>query len=368
MKSNPLNSLNSLGQSLWLDFIDRGILADGTLSNLIEQDDLSGLTSNPAIFKKAISNGDNYSEDIVRLAHEGLSHTSVYNELVLDDIARAADFFLPVYQRTGGRDGYVSIEVSPLLARDARASIAEARDLWARLQRPNIMIKIPGTREGLPAITTLLAEGINVNVTLLFSVQRYAEVLEAYMQAMEQRLAQGLPLSGIASVASFFLSRIDVKVDAMLDDMDAQQELASDLRGRAAIASAALAHRHYLSVIESSRWQKLADAGASVQRLLWASTGTKDPVYSDIKYVEPLIAQDTVNTLPMKTLHAYRDHGEPELRIQQATADADQVMSHLAQLEIDLTQLSQQLEEEGIRKFIDPYQSILATLEQQMSS
>jgi transaldolase len=364
MKNN-LKLLNNLGQSIWLDFIDRSILADGTLGNLIQQDALAGLTSNPAIFEKAISKDKAYIDDIKRLNQRKTNAQTIYNSLVLDDIARAADLFLPVYQQSQGRDGYVSIEVSPLLARDTQASIAEARELWASLKRPNIMIKIPGTKEGLVAIEALLTEGINVNVTLLFSVERYVSVLETYLKALEQRQTKGLPLDNVASVASFFLSRIDVKIDALLDALqkDSTSVSAQDLRGRAAIASAALAYQHYQNVVQSPRWKALADNGANVQRLLWASTGTKDPTYSDVKYVEALIANDTVNTLPRETLDAYRDHGEPALRIEQSMSDAQQIISQLAALEIDMSDLMQQLEEEGIEKFIQPYRKILITLE-----
>lgn len=362
MQNNPLNRLNQLGQSVWLDFIDRTILSDGTLSGLIENDSLAGLTSNPAIFEQAISQDKAYTHDIDRLVRSGATPVELYTALVLDDISQAADLFLPVYERTDGRDGYVSIEVSPLLARDSEASVKEARDIWARLNRPNIMIKIPGTTEGLVAVRALLAEGINVNVTLLFSVERYTEVLEVYLQAMEQRLAQGLTVDRVASVASFFLSRIDVKMDALLDNItvdEQQQSQARILRGRVAIACAALAYRHFQSVTQSARWQKLSAAGARVQRLLWASTGTKDPAYSDIKYVEPLVATDTVNTLPQKTMNAYRDHGQPALSIEQSMADAESVLRQIADLKIELAELMQALEEEGIRKFVEPYQSIL---------
>ncbi len=366
MQNNPLNRLNRLGQSVWLDYIDHSILVDGTLSGLIQHDNLAGLTSNPAIFEKAIANNKDYADDIADLLHSQASSSELYTSIVLKDISRAADVFLPVYERTGGRDGYVSIEVSPLLARDSEASVLEARDLWARLKRPNIMIKIPGTSEGLVAVRTLLAEGINVNVTLLFSVERYVEVLEVYLLAMEQRLAQGLNLDRVASVASFFLSRIDVKVDKLLDNITGDEQQVSDaaaLRGRVAIACAALAYRHFQQVTLSPRWQTLAKAGARVQRLLWASTGTKDPAYSDIKYVEPLIAVDTVNTLPQKTLDAYRDHGQPSLRIEESIADADSVLARISESGIDMPELMQVLEEEGIRKFVEPYNSILDNIE-----
>ena len=365
MKSNPLLSLSGLGQSIWLDYIDRQILQDGTLQRLIEKDHLAGLTSNPAIFEKAIAQGGAYAEAIKRLQSDGASVEDMYEQLVLSDIGLAADTFRSVYDKTKGRDGYVSIEVSPLLARDTDATLAEARKLWKRLARPNIMIKVPGTHEGIPAVRQLLSEGINVNVTLLFSVGRYLEVLSAYMHALESRREQGVPLAGIASVASFFLSRIDVKVDALLDAIiskgGTQADAARDLRGQAAIASAGFAYRRFTETIEASRWQSLAASGAVTQRLLWASTGTKDPAYSDVKYVEPLIAPDTVNTLPLDTLDAYRDHGQPALSIDQAIERASEVMHGLADLGIDMGEIDQALEREGIEKFIKPYNSLLDT-------
>ncbi len=366
MPKNNLELLNQLGQSIWLDFIDRSILTDGTLAGLIQQDNLAGLTSNPAIFEKAISQDKAYTDDIQRTKHSDVSSQTLYSTLVLEDIARAADLFLPVYKASAGRDGYVSIEVSPLLARDSEASIVEARELWASLNRPNIMIKIPGTEQGLKAIAILLAEGINVNVTLLFSIERYVAVLENYVQALEVRQAKGLPLNNVASVASFFLSRIDVKIDAILDAMPTGSDASTathELRGRTAIASAALAYQQYQNMVQSTRWQALVKNGAKVQRLLWASTGTKDPAYSNIKYVEALIALDTVNTLPRDTLDAYRAHGEPVLRIAQSMADAQQVMLQLDAMGIDIPTLMQALEEEGIRKFVEPYNKILTTLD-----
>ncbi len=286
--------------------------------------------------------------------------------MILEDIGAAADLFRDLYDASNGADGYVSIEVSPLLARDTEATVAEARVLWNKLARPNIMIKVPGTLEGLPAVRTLLAEGINVNVTLLFSVTRYQQVLDAYMDGLEARRAKGLPLMGVASVASFFLSRIDVVVDAQLDQIAESQPpqaaACHALHGQAAIASAAEAYRHFREITAGSRWQALAQAGAQVQRLLWASTGVKDPSYSAVKYVEPLIAPQTVNTLPPETLAAYREQGEPQLRIDQAIADAPRIMQGLADLSIELQQIDDQLEEEGIEKFVSPYRKLLTTL------
>jgi transaldolase/transaldolase/glucose-6-phosphate isomerase len=346
------------GQSLWLDYIDRRILDDGTLARLIDEDRIAGLTSNPAIFEKAISHDTCYADAIERLRAGGADRE--------DDIARAADSFAPVYRHSGGRDGFVSIEVSPLLARDTEGTVAEARELWQRLDRPNIMIKVPGTAEGLPAIRQLLGEGINVNVTLLFSVGRYVETLDAYMDALEQRLDAGLAIDRVASVASFFLSRIDVMVDSILDGIaargDAQATPASELRGRAAVASAGFAYKRFQETVAGARWRALAAAGARPQRLLWASTGTKDPAYSDIKYVEALIARDTVNTLPLQTLDAYRDHGSPLDRIAAAVNSAPQTLKALAGLGIDMHAITEQLEREGIEKFVKPYQSLLETL------
>ncbi len=363
MKSDPLNELSKLGQSIWLDYIDRKILQDGTLKHLIEHDQLAGLTSNPAIFEKAIAQGGAYTESIKRLQATGASTEDLYDQLVLTDIGLAADVFRPVYDASDGRDGYVSIEVSPLLARDTDATLAQARELWARLAKPNIMIKVPGTREGIPAIEQLLSEGINVNVTLLFSVGRYLEVLNAYQSALEARQQTSQPLHTVVSVASFFLSRIDVKVDALLDKIiaadDERATAARELRGQAAIASAAFAYLRYAETIAEPRWQNLAAAGAQVQRLLWASTGTKDPAYSDVKYVEALIAPDTVNTLPFDTLNAYRDHGRPILNMDKLIEQAPDVMRGLAELGIHLREIDDALEQEGIEKFVRPYTSLL---------
>lgn len=372
METNPLKRLNNLGQSIWLDYIDRQILEDGTLIGFIQEDKLAGLTSNPAIFEKAISQGEQYTGAIARLQRQNADREALYEQLVLSDIGQAADRFRPVYESSDGLDGYVSIEVSPLLARDTQATITEAQELWQQLDRPNIMIKVPGTKEGLPAIRQLLVDGINVNVTLLFSVGRYLEVLDAYQEALEIRRDKGLPLAGVASVASFFLSRIDVKVDAQLDAMIAaggrRAESARSLRGKAAIASAAFAYKRYRETCGQARWQALHGAGARPQRLLWASTSSKDPAFSDIKYVEALIAPETVNTLPLDTLNAYRDHGKPEIRINAAIETASVVMRELIDLGIDMKQVDEALELEGIQKFVKPYESLLTTLAKMQES
>ena len=365
MNSNPLVDLSELGQSIWLDYIDRQIVQDGSLQSLIDRDRLAGLTSNPAIFEKAISSGDAYQASIDQAKADGAGADDLYDQLVLSDIADAADVFLPVYEASEGQDGFVSIEVSPLLARDTEATLIEARELWRHLGRPNIMVKVPGTEEGVEAVRQLLIEGINVNVTLLFSPERYRSVLSAYLDAMETRREMNLPLTGIASVASFFLSRIDVKVDALLDDIVEQDTehaaTAAEYRGQAAIASAALAYRHFRDTQSSERWQSLASAGAKAQRLLWASTGTKDPLYSDIKYVSALIAPQTVNTLPPETLAAFRQQGNASISIDKAMKQAPGVMQALEQLGIDMAEIDRALEREGIEKFVKPYMSLLET-------
>jgi transaldolase len=364
---NPLLVLKSLGQSVWLDYIERGMLASGELIHLIERDGLAGITSNPSIFEKAISGRQDYEADIAALARRARHATDMYESIVLADIGRAADLFLPVYERTRGRDGFVSIEVSPHLAYDTERTVQEAIRLWQQLHRPNIMIKVPGTAPGLPAVRRLIAQGINVNVTLLFGLGRYREVLEAWLSGLEDRAAAGKRLDSVASVASFFLSRIDVLVDKRLDALTAAgQREAASLRGEAAIACARLAYHVYTDMHSSERWQRLvAKAGAcSPQRLLWASTSTKDPAYSPVKYVEPLIGPETVNTLPPETLDAYRRQGRPALRLAQDMDQAATVIEGLASLGIDMGSVAQQLEEEGVRKFIEPYDKLLASLEQ----
>ncbi len=355
---NPLLQLKEFGQSIWLDYIERGILEDGTVHHMVEDDGLAGMTSNPAIFEKAISHSDAYDRAIELMASRQLPAREIYERLTIDDVRSAADLLRPVYNASAGTDGYVSLEVSPLLARDTQGTVDEARRLWQEVGRPNLMIKVPGTREGLPAIRRLLADGLNINVTLLFSVPRYLEVIDAFMGGLEDAAAAGRPLAAIASVASFFLSRIDAKVDPKLDHIDSDE--AEALRGEAAVASAGLAYRHFLEQYAGARWQTLARKhGARKQRLLWASTSTKNPAYSDVKYVEALIGPETVNTLPMETLTAYRDHGAPEARLQQTVEQAPGIVERLAGVGIDLEGACSELEEEGIRKFVEPYRKLL---------
>lgn len=358
LESNPLRVVRQLGQSIWLDYLKRELLLNGALARLIRTDGLAGVTSNPAIFEKAIREGREYDASIRELAERGFSAAAIYDALTIEDVGTAADLFRSVYEETQGRDGYVSLEVSPDLAHDTARTVEEAQRLWARLRRPNVMIKVPATPAGIPAIRRLIASGVNVNVTLLFSVRRYREIADAYMAGLEDR--GDAPLAPLASVASFFLSRIDTLVDQRLDAIG--NSTARALRGRAAIASARLAYQLYKELIAGSRWQALARGSANPQRLLWASTSTKDPAYDDIKYVEALIGRDTVNTLPPETLDAYRAHGNPAMRLEDELPRAQSLPAELAALGIDLEQVAQQLEEEGVRKFAEPYDKLLAAL------
>lgn len=370
MAGNPVQTLNELGQSVWLDFIERGFVRRGELAALIRDDAVGGVTSNPAIFHKAITEQVSYQPSILALAREGLAAHEIHEALVVQDIREAADALAGVFVRTGGRDGFVSLEVSPHLANDADRTYWEALRLWTLVDRPNLMIKVPGTAEGVPAVRKLIADGLNVNVTLLFGVERYAAIADAFAGGLEDRLDRGLPLTGVASVASFFLSRIDALIDRRLDESDAAA--AKALRGECAIACARGAYRHYCSTIRGARWQKLSSRGARSQRLLWASTGTKDPRYSDVKYVEALIGPDTVTTLPPETLIAYRDHGNPALRLRE-TPDPAQVSvaaltTRLAEAGIDWQGVAAQLEAEGIRKFVEPHEATLAALRRQIAT
>ena len=366
MTVNSLQQIKALGQSIWLDYMQRNILMSGEITRMIKEDGLAGMTSNPAIFEKAINEHNDYDEAISKLIRRGISTEDIYETLALEDVRQAADLFRPVYDGSNGHDGFVSLEVSPYLAYETEQTVAEAKRLWAQLDRPNVMIKVPATREGLPAISQLIAAGVNINVTLLFGVVRYQEVVNAYTEGLEERAAQGKPLDHIASVASFFLSRIDVLVDNRLDELTQTSagESAHPLRGQSAVACARLAYQHYLDWVESSRWQALSKMGAQTQRLLRASTGTKDPAYSDIKYVEALIGKEAINTMPPKTLVAYRDHGRPALRIEQDLDEAYSLQGKLNKLDVRLYAVSEQLEAEGVQKFIVPFDKLLKRLGQ----
>ena len=368
MNENPLLKLATFGQSIWLDFIRRGMLVSGEMARLIEGDGLRGITSNPAIFEKAIAETGDYDDEILTLAAAGKSAEEIYEKLTVEDIRTTADLFRPTYDRMDGKDGYVSLEVSPRLAHDTNGTLLEARTLWAKVARPNVMIKVPATREGLPAIRQLISEGVNVNVTLLFGLPRYREVAEAYLAGLEDAAALKRPLKTVASVASFFLSRIDVLIDPLLDKKPAEggpgSELAGSLRGEVAIASAKIAYQMWKEIFSCERFQRLAALGARPQRVLWASTSTKNPAYSDVKYVEALIGPETVNTLPLETLDAYRDHGNPLSRLENGLEKAYSCLKNLAEAGIDLDAATQQLEDEGVVKFVRPYDSLLNTLEQ----
>jgi transaldolase len=368
MKANPLVELEKLGQSIWLDFIRRGMISSGELRRLIEEDGVTGVTSNPSIFEKAIAESRDYDAAIRTLAQSGKSVEDIYQDLTISDIQSAADLFRPAYDRSNGADGFVSLEVSPLLAHDTAGTIDEARHLWKTLSRPNVMIKVPGTTEGIPAVRQLISEGININVTLLFGIPRYQEIVESFITGLEDRKIKGLPLDRVASVASFFLSRIDVLLDPLLEkemrEENQKARTAAHLKGQIAIASAKVAYQFATEIFSSERFQKLAESGARTQRLLWASTSTKNPEYSDVKYVEPLIGKDTVNTLPLETVNAYRDHGNPHMTLSSGVDEARSHLDQLRMLGLHLDALTQQLENEGVRKFDDAFRALMSALRQ----
>jgi transaldolase len=372
MKTNPLLKLESFGQSIWMDFIRRGMLDSGELARFIEQDGVLGVTSNPSIFEKAIAETHDYEAQILTLALQGESAAAIYQALTVDDIRRAADLFRPTYDRLDGRDGFVSLEVSPHLAHDTAATLAEARELWAYVDRSNVFIKVPATREGLPAIQQLIGEGVNVNITLLFGLDRYRQVAEAYLAGLERLASRRMPLERAASVASFFLSRLDTLVDPQLEKIRSQggpaAALADGLQGELAIASARAAYRIYREIFTGERFARLAGLGARPQRLLWASTSTKNPAYRDVKYVEALIGPETINTLPVETLEAYRDHGDPAPRLEQGMGAAGQVLERLSQAGIDLEAVTRQLEDEGVEKFNRAFDQLMASIEQKKAA
>lgn len=372
MPDNPLTRLLDYGQSPWLDFIDRKLIESGRLVALIRDCSLRGITSNPVIFHKAIAESDDYDDDLATLAPEASNVTEIYESLALADIRNAADRLREVYDSTGGGDGFVSFEVSPHLARDTEGTVADARRLWSAIGRPNVMIKVPGTEEGLPAVSRLLAGGINVNVTLLFSVDRYRAVLRAHSEGLRAALETGLRIERIASVASFFLSRIDSAVDEELEAL-AENAGTKDvpclraLRGEAAIASARTAYGAFDEYCSSPAFRELEAEGACRQRLLWASTGTKNPEYSDIKYVEPLVGAHTVSTMPMATLEAFRARGRPERRLPDDVERGAEMLESLERAGIDINAVTERLLEAGIGKFIEPYDATMHALERRVA-
>ena len=366
MKANPLKQLETLGQSLWLDYIRRDFITSGRLQHMIQEDGIRGMTSNPSIFEKAIAESDGYDEAIRALVLREKNAKEIYETITERDVQSAAYEFGSLYERTDGNDGYVSLEVNPHLAHDTKGTIEEARRLWRSLNRPNVLIKVPATAEGLPAIQLLIGEGISVNVTLLFGLPRYRQVVEAYIAGIEARVAKGKPVKQVASVASFFVSRIDALVDSLLERLIAQggkeADLAKKVRGQVAVASAKMAYQMYKEIFSAERFKKLAAQGARTQRLLWASTGTKNPDYSDVKYIEALIGPDTVNTVPLETIDAYRDHGDPKARLEQDVQESDSVMERLAELRISIDDATQQLENEGVKKFEEPFDKLMEVL------
>lgn len=368
MSNNPLLELQDYGQSVWLDFLSRKMLDNGQLEDLIDADGLRGVTVNPSILDEAIRTTDYYEGAIQALLAEGYSPAQIYEHLATQDVRRACDLYAPVYEGSEGHHGFVSLEVSPHLAYDTEGTIDEASRFWRTVNRPNLLIKVPATPQGLPAIRQLIGQGINVNVTLLFGLPRYERVAEAYMAGIEERITRGQPVERIASVASFFLSRIDVLVDGLLDEIieegGRRGEMAASLRGQVAVASGRLAYQIYQPLFEDGRFHSSAEHGARVQRLLWASTSTKDPAYSDIKYVEALIGPRTVNTMPLETLEAYRDHGDPAPRLQEHISQARETLVQLEELGIEIDEGTAQLEEEGVRKFAHSYDALIEHLGQ----
>jgi len=355
-----LKATLDLGQSIWLDYISRRLLDSGELERLVVEG-VRGMTSNPTIFEQAVSGSSDYDADIAAGRKRGLTPVQVFDALVVADVVRACAALMDVYEESAGRDGFVSLEVSPHLAHETQRTIAEAGRLWRLVNRPNLMIKVPGTREGVPAVRALLSEGLNINVTLIFSLAQYRDVLAAFLSALEDRLARGEEIRHVASVASFFVSRVDSVADKQLAAVGH-----SELLARAAVANACVAYRHFSHETESPRWRALAARGAQPQRPLWASTSTKNPAYSDVLYVEELVARDTVNTVPPVTLAAWKDHGRPALRLLENLKLADDVLSRIRQAGVDVDRITEDLIEDGVKKFADSYDQVVRAVETKM--
>ncbi|SEM13163.1 transaldolase [Stigmatella aurantiaca] len=371
---NPLRQLAELGQSIWVDNLQRSYITKGTLKKLIDEDGLTGLTSNPTIFQKAVSGSEDYEDLFNEAKGKGLSGNDLYEKLAVRDVQGAADILRPVYDARKGQDGYASLEVSPLLAHDTQATLEEARRLWKTLSRPNVMIKVPGTEAGVPAFEQLTAEGINVNVTLLFSQERYRQIAEAYISGLEKLAASGGDVSKVASVASFFISRIDAIVDKEVEKkvkagVTAEQKKALDaLSGKVAIANAKLAYRTYKELFSSARWKALSGKGARVQRVLWASTSTKNPQLRDVLYVEELIGRDTVNTLPPATIDAFRDHGKVRPSLEEDLAGAEETMRQLETSGISIKKVTEELATDGIRLFEESFDKLLSAVGEKLGA
>lgn len=361
MNQNPLTRLYELGQSFWWDSLSRRALHDGSIARMRDEDGMRGITSNPSIFQAAISKGDDYDKVVAKLSRSGLDPESVFWELAVRDIKEACDLLLPVFEESEGNDGFVSLEVDPRLAYDTERTMKEVDRLWDWVDCENLMVKIPATKEGIPVIRAALEKGRKINVTLLFSRQAYREVMEAYLGALEARLAHKRPLQSVASVASFFVSRLDTLVDTKLSAVGGEQ--AESLMGKAAVANAKLAYRDFLEVFSGERWEKLARAGARVQRPLWASTSTKNPAYPDTLYVDPLVGRNTVNTIPTVTVDAYRDHGRPEEdAILQNQAESSATLEEIEALGVSLESATEELLRDGVVKFERSFEGLLEAL------
>ena len=367
-QTNPLRELAAYGQSPWLDYIRRDLFTTGELKRLIEEDGLKGMTSNPAIFEKAIGS-EYYKDSIAELAAEkDLDATAIYEKIAIEDIQRAADALRPVYDETNKRDGYVSLEVSPALAHESAGTLEEARRLWKAVDRPNLMVKVPATAVGYATIQQLIREGININVTLLFSQDAYAQVAEAYIAGLEKRLAEGKELASVASVASFFVSRIDSLVDSQIEEKlktasGEEKTLLESLLGRVAIANAKMAYQTYEKLFSGERWEKLAAKGAQTQRVLWASTSTKNPEFRDVLYVEELIGKDTVNTIPPKTWDAFRDHGKLRKSLTEDVSGAKKTLADLEKAGISLDDATDRLLTDAVRLFVEPFDKMIAAVQ-----
>jgi transaldolase len=366
MNKNPLVGLKEIGQSVWLDNLSRKLIRSGELKRLIDQDGMSGVTSNPTIFQKAISGSADYDPSLRRMIDKGIKDEKErFLGLAMEDVSDAAGLLWPTYESAKGQDGFVSIEVSPDLAYDTDATISEARRLFSTLGKKNILVKVPGTKQGVPAIEQLTSEGINVNVTLLFSTERYEEIAEAYLKGLERRVSQGQPINEIASVASFFVSRVDTLTDKLLEarlssaTSKAEKDKIASLFGKAAVANAKIAYKKYRSIFSGKRFLTLKAKGGHIQRILWGSTGTKNPKYSDIKYVEELIAPDSINTLPEATIKAFKDHGQAKITITDGLKEAEKLFAELKSIGIDIREVTDQLEKEGVQLFSDSFFALL---------
>jgi transaldolase len=366
--SNPFIQLKALGQSIWLDDIDRGQLHSGLFVRLIDEDGLSGATGNPTIFEHSITHSSTYDEQMQHLLRESKSSQEIYEALAMTDVKTVADLLRPTYDRTDGQDGFVSIEVSPYLAHDTQATLGEVRRFWHTIDRPNLMVKIPSTPAGVPAIRQALTEGININITLIFSLENYGQVAEAYLDALEERSSRGQDIRHIVSVASFFVSRVDVLVDNLLQDkmktVDAsEQQKLEALKGKTAIANARLAYQEFKRLFGGPRSTAQKPRGARVQRPLWASTGTKNPAYRDVMYIEELIGSDTVNTMPLTTIERFHDHGRVRLSIEDQLTEAKAQLAALAGVGINYDQVTGQLQEEGVQKFVDSFHTLFECID-----